>query len=132
MNKNLKKEFARDVIALGGIPFYFIVIIRAIIGDYLPFIYQLVIALVILFILSKLIKNSDQHIARFLIMVVFTSIFYKSFLYTIFAFALWLIMIICSVYSTKPKLRYKELFKGTVLGVISIGAAYYLTFLLFG
>src|SRR3989338_3619595 len=57
MEKNWKKGIARDVMALGSIPFYFIVIIRAIIGKYAIFVYQLLIAAIILFLLMKIFGN---------------------------------------------------------------------------
>ena len=64
MDKLWKTEIARDLIALGSIPLYLIVIVRAIIGEYLPFVYQLSIALLLLIILSSIAKNFNQHIAR--------------------------------------------------------------------
>ena len=90
MEKNWKKGIARDVMALGSIPFYFIVIIRAIIGKYAIFVYQLLIAAIILFLLMKIFRKSNAHIARGLILVVFTSLFYRDNLYTTFAFLLWI------------------------------------------
>lgn len=127
MVKNWKKEIARDLLALGGIPFYFIVVIRAIIGKYTPFVYQLVITLVVLVILSLIFKNSNQHIARGLILVFFTSLFYKDMLFTIFASLLWLFMILSLFYL---KVKIKEIVKGVSFGVISTTMGYYLTLLL--
>ncbi|TKJ17166.1 hypothetical protein CEE44_01365 [Candidatus Woesearchaeota archaeon B3_Woes] len=130
MIKNWKKEIARDLLALGGIPFYFIVLIRAIIGKYSPFVYQLVITLVVLVILSLIFKNSNQHIARGLILVFFTSLFYKDILFTIFASLLWLFMIFSLFYL---KVKSKEIVKGVLFGVISMTMGYYLTpFLIVG
>lgn len=130
MVKNWKKEIARDLLALGSIPFYFIVIIRAIIGKYTPFVYQLVIALLVLVVLSLIFKNSNQYIARMLVLVVFTSLFYKEMLFTIFASLLWLFMIVSTLYL---KVKSKEIVKGVFFGIISTTAGYYLTpFLLAG
>jgi len=127
MVKNWKKEIARDLLALGGIPFYFIVIIRAIIGEFTPFVYQLVIALIILFILSRMFKNSNQYIARALALVVFTSLFYKEMLYTTFASLLWISMIASLVYL---KVKSNKIVKGVLFGIISSIVGYYLTLLL--
>lgn len=123
MVKDWKKELARDTIALGSIPFYLIVVIRAIIGEYLIFVYQLLIALVILIILSQIVKKSDMHIARCFVLWVFTSLFYRHNLYTIFAFLLWVVVIISSHYL---KVKKNVIIKGIILGVISSGIAYYL------
>jgi hypothetical protein len=120
-NKNWKKEIARDTIALGSIPFYFIVIIRAIIGEYMPFVYQLAIAFLILLIFYWLFKSANQHIARGLVLVVFTSIFYNVMLYTVFAALLWIFMIV-SAYYLKPK--FKDIAIGVVFGIISTALSY--------
>lgn len=126
MPKNWKKEIARDTIALGSIPFYSIVIIRAVIGKYAPFVYQLLIALVIIFVLSKL-KNANQHIARGIVLVVFSSMFYKDVLYTIFASLLWIGMIFSSFYL---KVKGKEIANGAIYGIVSSAISYYLVSLL--
>ena len=71
------KGIARDLLALGSIPFYFLVVIRAVIGKYNIFVYQMVIAAVIIFILYFIMKNSNIHVARSFVAVIFTSLFYK-------------------------------------------------------
>ncbi|MAG07844.1 hypothetical protein CMO89_00045 [Candidatus Woesearchaeota archaeon] len=123
MLENWKKEVARDCIALGSIPFYFIVIIRAIIGKYNVFVYQLLIALAVLVILGFLIKRSDMHIARCFALWAFTSLFYQDNLYTAFAFLLWIAVLVSSYYL---KVKKSMIVKGTVLGIASSGAGYYL------
>lgn len=125
MQKNWKKEIARDIIALGSIPFYFIVMIRAIVGKYLPFVYHLGIALLVLIILSKI--KSNQHIARGLALVVFTSFFYKATLYTIFAALLWIAMVFSLVYL---KVKNKEIAMGIIFGITSVVISYFLTSLI--
>lgn len=123
MQKYWKKEVARDCIALGSIPFYFIVIIRAIIGQYAIFVYQLLIALVILIILSWVFKKSDMYVARCFILWVFTSLFYKHNLYTIFAFILWILVVVSCYYL---KVKKGVIIKGIIFGIISSMVAYYL------
>ena len=124
MMKDWKKEVARDLIALGGIPFYIIVIVRAVIGKYQPFINQLVIAIIGVLLLSLIIKGSNQYLARGLILVVFTSLFYKEMLYTVFAFLLFIGMIY-SAYYRKEKINF--IVNGCILGAISSFASYYLS-----
>jgi len=124
ITKNWKKEIARDIMALGSIPFYFIVMIRAVIGKFSPFLYHLGIALLVLVILSKLTKNSNQHIARGLILLIFTSFFYQAMWYTIFATLLWVTMILSLSYL---KVKNKEIVKGIIFGVISIIVSHALT-----
>ena len=124
MKKDWKYELARDVMALGSIPFYFIVIARATIGDYMIFVYQLLIALAILIISSFIIKNTNHHITRAFVLVVFTSLFYKDNFYTIFVSFVWLLMIGAAFYI---KINKKSIFKGIILGVIVTLVSYYLS-----
>jgi hypothetical protein len=123
MAKDWKKEVSRDCIAFGSIPFYFIVMIRSIIGRYAIFVYQLLIAFVVLVVLSKIVKKSDIYVARTFVLVVFTSLFYQHNLYTIFAFLLWGLVIVSSNYL---KVKRNVIIKGTILGIIGSGIAYYL------
>ena len=127
MKKDWKKEVARDMIAFGSIPFYIIIIIRAIIGKYQPFINQLVIAIIFVLLLSLIIKQTDHYLARGLILVVFTSLFYKEWLFTSFAILLFLGMIVSTYYR---KQKIKIIVNGCILGAIASLGSYYLSPLL--
>ncbi len=127
MPKNWKKEVARDTLALGSIPFYFLVVVRAVIGKYAVFVYQVLIAVIVLFILAKLIKNSNLHIARGLVLFVFTSLFYNDLFYTSFVFLIFLIMLVASAYLKEEKAKIA---KGVLLGIITSLISYYLAMLL--
>ena len=122
MKTSWLKEIARDLLALGSIPFYSLVIIRAIIGKYNVFVYQMLIAAVAIFILYFIIKNSNTHIARSFVAVVFTSLFYKEAIYTVFASLIWVLIIISSYY-IKRSLGFA--LRGVVIGLISSLAGYY-------
>ena len=123
----IKNEIARDLIALGGLPFYILIVVRTTIGSYHDFLFRLLIALVSLFVLTRFIRDANQHIARGLILVVVTSLHYEDLPFTIFAFIVWLIM----VYSlTYLKATWKEIVTGIVFGVISTALGYFLTFLI--
>jgi len=124
MQKNLKKEIARDLMAFGSIPFYFIVIVRSTIGQYLIFVYQLLIAALVLYLISIFFKESNAHIARSFIIVFFTSIFYKDMLFTVFAFLLWIIIVYAAYFI---KIDKNEIIKGAVYGIIAVLVSYYLS-----
>ena len=124
MKKNWKYEIARDSMAFGSILFYFIVIIRAVIGKYMPFVYQLLIAAVVLTILSFIIKNANHHIARAFVILVFVSLFYKDALFTVFAALVWIFMIGSAFYIKENK---KSIYNGIVLGIIAALVSYYLS-----
>ena len=104
MSGNAKEEIARDLIALGGLPFYFLVLVRASIGGYLSFLSHVAVALPVLYLLSRAVRGSNLHIARALILVVFTSVYYKALPFTVFSFLVWCVMIYSLIYlKTRPE-----------------------------
>lgn len=118
-----KKEIARDSIALGSLPFYFIVIVRAIIGNDIRFVYQLLIAFTLLIIFSFIIKF-NHHISRALALTVFISLFYYQLAFAIFASILFIVMVMSSFYL---KVKKREVVFGLLFGAISSIISYYLT-----
>lgn len=124
---DLKYEAARDLVALGGLPFYLLVAARAAIGPYPAFLSQVVIALPVLILLARLVRGSNLHIARALVLVVFTSLFYKSPQFTIFAALVWAGMIFSLA---RLKVPSGEIVRGIALGAVSAAAGYVLTLLI--
>ncbi len=127
LSGSMKGEIARDLIALGGLPFYSLVLVRAAIGDYLSFLIQVAAALPALYLISSLVRGANLHIARALILVVFTSIFYDALPFTVFSFLVWGVMIYSLIYL---KALPREILKGIALGIISVAVSYALTLLI--
>ena len=123
MGKNWKKEIARDSLALGSILFYAIVIIRSIIGEHSLFIAQTVIAIIVLFLLSRVIKG-DHYLSRGIILFVFTSLFYNDKLFTIFAFVLLIILMVSLNYLG---VKRNVILNGMLLGIVSTVVSFYLS-----
>lgn len=124
--RDVKYEVARDLVALGGLPFYFLVAARAAIGPYPAFLSQVAIALPVLIVLARLVRGSNLHIARALMLVVFTSIFYKSPQFTIFAALVWAGMIFSLAGLKVPA---GEIIRGIAVGAASAAVGYFLTLL---
>ena len=125
LQKDWKRELARDCIALGSIPFFFIVIIRSIIGQYALFVYQLIIAIIILYIIKLIIPKTELYSSRSLIIFTFTSIFYKELFFTSFAFILWIaILISINHIKTQLKIERKNIVIGIFAGIFSSGLSY--------
>lgn len=124
---DVKYEVARDLVALGGLPFYLLVAARAAIGPYPAFLSQVVIALPVLILLARLAPGANLHIARAIILVVFTSLFYKSPLFTVFSTLVWAGMIFSLVRLKAPA---GEIVRGIALGAVSAGVGYVLTLLI--
>ena len=122
MKTSWLKEIARDLLALGSIPFYFLVVIRAIIGKYDVFVYQMIIAAIMIFILYFVIKNSNLHVARSFAAVLFTSLFYKEMIYTVFASLIWILLLVSAYYL---KTNVGIVLRGIIIGIISSLAGYY-------
>ena len=129
MIKNWKKEVARDLMAFGSLPFYFIVFIRSIIGHSTAFTYNLVIGFLILSIFSYFVRDADYYIARAFIMLMYVCFFYMNLLFTLFAFLLYIFIVIAAVYLHIPR---KEIAGGILTGFFSAlisGLSYYLIFM---
>ena len=117
-----KKEMARDVLALGSWVFYVLVIGRALIKPYRPFVDQLVIAAFVLVVVGLFVSKVDWYVSRGLVLAIFTILFYESRNYTYFAIVASVLLIVSSKY-VGTDLR-KILF-GVVVGTIAVFAGYY-------
>ena len=111
-----KKEVARDLLALGSIPFYLIVIARTIVGAFEPFLFQLVFGLIIVTFFTHFTK-ANTHLARGLILLVFISAFYAHLLFTIMAVILYICMVLAAHYLKKPLV---EIYSGVVLALSAL------------
>jgi len=119
---NWKKEVARDLIALGSIPFYFLVIARSLVGKYFLFTYPLIIGLLFLFLISLFFKKFNPYLSRVFVLIVFTILFYNDMIYSIFAIIAGVLLLVSLFYLKKPK---KDIGFGLVFGIIASLIAYY-------
>lgn len=123
MKQSWLKEISRDLVAFGSVIFYFLVVIRAIIGKNNVFVYQMLIAAITILILHFIIKDASLHVARSLVALVFVSIFYNEMIFTFFAFLVWLLLLV-SAYHIKRNVVY--IIKGVIIGLLSTIVGYYL------
>lgn len=119
----MNKEIARDLLGMASIPFYIIFIARAVIGEYMIFVHQLLIAAAVIALLGLLIKKADMYMARGLIMVVFSSLFYKDMRFTFFAAVMYFMLLFAVRYLKKDTF---SMAKGLLLGGIGCIIAYFL------
>ena len=118
-----KNELAYDIRALGSLPFYAIVFVRSLIGDYTLFQDQLIAAIILIFLSHNFVKKTDMYTARAVPLVAFTSLFYNDSLFTTFALIL-LIGIMYAQYFLKVK--QDNIIKGAVIGAIIAAASYFI------
>jgi len=123
MKKLWLNEFARDLLALGSIPFYFLFVIRVLILKDKVFIYQMIIAAISIFVLYFIIKDANLHIARSFVVLVFANLVYKEKIFGIFSVLVWIFVLISAHYLKKSA---SSMFRGIVIGIASSLAGYYI------
>ena len=110
----MAKEVARDLRAFGSVPFYFIITVRAVIGQYALFLWQLSIAAIGIVMAYRFSDKIDLRLSAGVILFSFTSLFYKDTFYTVFAFIVLLFMAIASAHL---KIKRRNMLSGIILGV---------------
>ena len=122
MKKRWKDETARDLLALGSWVFYILVIGRALIKPYRPFVDEIIIAGVVVVLAGMMFLEFDGYIARALVLVIFTSMFYENVIYTSFASIVGLLMLFSS-YGLNKDIRRIGL--GLIVGIFALICGYY-------
>ncbi len=119
LNETLFKETARDFIALGGVPFFIITVVRVLpISLYYPL--EFIVAFLVFFCIKRF-YSAEIHAGLGVILLCFTSLFYRHILFTIFALLLYVGIIFSLFYLGKDR---KEIIKGVLLGSISTIISY--------
>ena len=121
--KNFKKQIGRDILAIGSWVMFFLVLMRAAIEPYRPFLDQMVVAGVLLVIAEIFIKTYDGYSARTIAMAVFTSLFYRDLPFTIFVS----IITILVIYSSFKINKKEKLIVGIILGIVASLIGYLLS-----
>ena len=124
MEKKVKekvKDIARDLIALGGLPFFILVLVRVYILNKPEYFAQFVAAGLIFILISLLIRTSF-YAGLGLVILAFTNLYYQDMKFGIFSVIAYILLLASLVYLEKPK---KDIIKGVVLGALATGIAYY-------
>jgi hypothetical protein len=117
-----KNEGARDLLALGSIPFYIIVMARSLVGEYYLFVFQTLIALIFIHLIGWKLEF-NRHLARMFVLIVFTILFYNQSIFSSFAVIIGLITLGSFFYL---KESFKKISFGLVFGVIASLLGFYL------
>jgi len=121
INKTFLKEIPRDFVALGGLVFFSILLVRVSILSNWAYFSQFLIGGFLFLVLIYLFKANLQS-GLALIMLVFTVLLYNDFKFTAFAILMYIGLIASLIYLKEDKNR---IIKGVVLGVISSLVSYY-------
>lgn len=127
MKKEWLGELARDFVALGGIPFFILVLVRVSLLERPDYFSQFAIAGII-FILLMLIFKSDTYSGLGLIVLVFTILYYDQTRFSIFAVLAYFLIIASLFYL---KIERKNIFKGIFFGAIATIISYFLVQIIF-
>ncbi len=119
--RSFLKTLARDFLALGSIPFFLLVTVRVFIAPVANYHYQLLLAFGIIVVVSLFVKN-QQYIAMAVVLLVYTSLYYADFVYTLFARIAWVLMVVSSYYLERNKMA---IIKGTILGAFATLISYF-------
>ena len=121
MNKEWIKETARDLVALGGLPFFLLVVVRLSIPPaHTNYVLQIILSGVIFFILSIFLKPNINAGLSFILLIL-VSIFYGDWKFGILAGIMYILLITSLFYLKKD---WKGILKGIVLGAISVAIGY--------
>lgn len=105
MNSIWLKEIERDLLALGIVIFYWLVIGRALIGPFPILLLHLLLSAAVLIILILIKKEIDTYLARAIILVISLSLHYDSLTFTIFASIIFLLITLSSYHLKKSLIK---------------------------
>jgi hypothetical protein len=114
------KVLARDLIALGGLPFFVLVLVRVWMLDNTAYFLQFAIAGVLFGLLFLFVKQ-DVYAGLGLIVLVFTSIYYVDSLYTIFGIVAYCLLLVSLFYLGRD---WKKVILGVLIGAAGVGASF--------
>lgn len=114
------KEFARDLIAFGSVPFLILTIIRVSFMNQLYYPLEFVIGSAIFFVLRAVFK-AEMRAGIGMILLAFTSLYYKNALFSVFAAIVYGGIIYSLFYLKREK---RQIIHGILFGVISVVMAY--------
>ena len=117
-----KSELARDFIALGGIPFFILALIRIYLLEQPNYFARFIIAGAIFLTLTLLLKTNVYSGLGF-IALIFTAIYYNDIEYNLFASLVYLGLVFSLIYLKKDK---KKVFLGILFAGVASVIGYYL------
>ncbi len=126
MRSDWKYETARDLVALGSIPFILLVAARVYIADNYQTLAQLGLALGLLFIISLMYKGTRYVVARIVVAAIFLSLFYNEMEFTLMSAS----VVIASITGAHIYVRHPRVLLSAFLGILASGISWYVISLL--
>lgn len=115
-----KTELARDFVALGGLPFFVLVLIRVWILDNLTYFMQFFVAGVVVGVIWIFVRQ-NYYVALSFVALFFTGMYYADFVYWVFGSIVWIGVVGCSWYLSR---NWKKVVVGILVGIFSVGVSF--------
>jgi hypothetical protein len=115
------REIQRDLMALGSVVFYLLVLGRALVGPYWDLATPLLVVGVALLAVHPLLNRADLYLTRALIVAVLVTRHYGDLVFGLFGAAAFVLMVLSA-----PGLGHSRssIVQGLALGVVASGAAF--------
>lgn len=113
-------EIARDIVALGGLPFFVLVLARVWSLDNVMYFLQFAVAGIVVGLMFLSLRQ-NVHAGLGLIVLVFTSLYYGKILYTVIGSVVYLLLLISLVYLGRD---WKKVGLGFLSGILGIGVSF--------
>jgi len=114
------KTAARDLIAIGGIPFFILVLARVYMLNNPEYFSQFLISGGV-FLLAFLLFKQNIYSGLGLITLVFTSMYYNDVIFTVFGIIAYALLLVGLFYLKED---WKKIVSGILIGVVGIGASF--------
>jgi len=121
MEKSLLKRYARDIVALGSVPFFTLVLARVWILKNPMYLSQFMMGGIIVLLFSYIFKfNSYTGIS--IVIGFFLTVYYDDFLFEVFAAVALCVLLLSALYLEKNK---KQVLGGALLGVAATAISFF-------
>jgi len=114
------KTVARDIVAIGGVPFFILVLVRVYLLNNPVYFSQFVVSGVV-FLGTWFLFKQNIYAGLGLIVLVFTSMYYSNNTFTIFGVIAY-VFLLGGLFYLKENI--KKIFLGIVVGALGVGVSY--------
>jgi hypothetical protein len=123
VSEQWRREVQRDLMALGSVVFYLLVLGRALVGPYWDLATPLLVVGIGLLVVHPLLRSADLYLARALIVAVLVTRHYGDVVFGLFAGAAFVLMLVSAPALGRSRAAIAQ---GLAIGVVASGVAFLL------
>jgi hypothetical protein len=120
VSRSWLREVQRDLMALGSVIFYLLVLGRALVGPFWDLAIPLLVVGVALLAVQPFLKEADLYLTRALILAVLVTRHYGDVVFGLFAGAAFVLMVLSALALGRSR---SSIAQGLVVGVVGSGVA---------